>query len=60
MDESRDQINEKRREVQEYKNGSVIKKTVKSNKIVRVFGGQTAPSGVLDQALIELENIWTR
>ena len=27
MDESRDQINEKRREVQEYKNGSVIKKT---------------------------------
>ena len=27
MDESRDQINEKRREVQEYKNGIVINKT---------------------------------
>ena len=60
MDESRDQIIEKRREVQEYKNGSVIKKTAQGNKIERVFGGQTVPSGVLDQALVKLENTGTR
>ena len=60
IDDLRDQYYEIQQEIQEYKKSSVNKKANWSNSTVTVFGGQTVSRGVLDYALVKVENIGTR